>query len=178
MFWGKLLCQYFCFCLESLVRDNLHYKDSSKMHSGSLSQMTSSCKRPFVLHSLPCLIKPSAKYSKALHLQLATTSVIRVPSQRICSKNQSIRRLSHSLASVLLVRLRLSCHRWPLVCSAAGHLFPWFGHFPSHLGVWSTAEAKEWPLQGSPHNQTFEKQACKNLVYLQWNLTATTYITV
>ena len=35
------------FCEESLMRDtNLHNKDCSEMHSGSCSQMTSSCKCP------------------------------------------------------------------------------------------------------------------------------------
>ena len=37
----------FFFYEESLVRDtNLHNKDCSEMHSGSCSQMTSSCKYP------------------------------------------------------------------------------------------------------------------------------------
>ena len=37
----------FLFCKESLVRDtNQHYKDCSEMHSGSCSQMTSSCQYP------------------------------------------------------------------------------------------------------------------------------------
>ena len=46
MLWGKLLYSViFFFCEESLVRDtNLHNKDCSEMHSGSCSQMTSSCK--------------------------------------------------------------------------------------------------------------------------------------
>ena len=55
MLWGKLLYSVFCCCREeSLVRDtNLHYKDCSEMHSGSCSQMTSSC-RCHVLRVMPC----------------------------------------------------------------------------------------------------------------------------
>ena len=38
---------FYLFCEESLVRDtNQHYKDCSEMHSGSCSQMTSSCQYP------------------------------------------------------------------------------------------------------------------------------------
>ena len=50
--------QYLFFCEELLMCDtNLHYKDCSKMHSGSCSQMKSSCKCPIVfsidaLHSI------------------------------------------------------------------------------------------------------------------------------
>ena len=45
MLWGKLLYSVFFFCEESLLRDtNLHNEDCSEMHSGSCSQMTSSCK--------------------------------------------------------------------------------------------------------------------------------------
>ena len=44
-FEASYCIQYFFFCEESLVRDtNLHYKHCSEMHSGSSSQMTSSCK--------------------------------------------------------------------------------------------------------------------------------------
>ena len=46
-FEASYCIQYFLFCEESLVRDtNLHYQDCSEMHSGSCSQITSSCKCP------------------------------------------------------------------------------------------------------------------------------------
>ena len=49
-FEASVLYSVFFFCEESLVRDtNLHYKDYSEMHSGSCSQMTSSCQCPLVL---------------------------------------------------------------------------------------------------------------------------------
>ena len=50
------------FCEESLVRDkNLHYKDCSEMHSGSCSQMTSSCKcQPLFLAFL--IVKIDSKF--------------------------------------------------------------------------------------------------------------------
>ena len=49
-FEASYCIQNFCFCEESLVRDtNLHNKDCSEMHSGSCSQMTSSCKCPISL---------------------------------------------------------------------------------------------------------------------------------
>ena len=44
-FEASYCIQYFFFCEESLAHDtNLHCKDCSEMHSGSCSQMTSSCK--------------------------------------------------------------------------------------------------------------------------------------
>ena len=51
MLWGKLLYSVFVFfCEESLMRDtNLHNKDCSEMHSGSCSQMVSSCKCPILV---------------------------------------------------------------------------------------------------------------------------------
>ena len=49
-FEASYCIQIFCFCEESLVRDtNLHNKDCTEMHSGSCSQMTSSCKCPISL---------------------------------------------------------------------------------------------------------------------------------
>ena len=46
---GSTLFSIFFFCEESLVRDtNQPYKDCSEMHSGSCSQMTSSCIYPIV----------------------------------------------------------------------------------------------------------------------------------
>ena len=46
-FEASYCIHFFCFCEESLMRDtNLHNKDCSEMHSGSCSQMTSSCKCP------------------------------------------------------------------------------------------------------------------------------------
>ena len=52
-FEASYCIQYFFFCEESLVRDtNLHNKDCSEMHSGSCSQMTSSCKCPIAVTAL------------------------------------------------------------------------------------------------------------------------------
>ena len=46
-FEASYCIRYFFFCEDSLVRDtNLHNKDCSEMHSGSWSQMTSSCRCP------------------------------------------------------------------------------------------------------------------------------------
>ena len=48
--FGTNYCiQYFFFCKKSLVRDtNLHNKACSEMHSGTCSQMTSSCRCPLI----------------------------------------------------------------------------------------------------------------------------------
>ena len=49
-FEASYCIRYFFFREESLVRDtNLYNKDYSEMHSGSCTQMTSSCECPIAL---------------------------------------------------------------------------------------------------------------------------------
>ena len=63
-FEASYCIQYFFFCEESLLRDtSLHYKDCSEMHSGSCSQMASSCKCPIetvtvLLPIIQCRLNP------------------------------------------------------------------------------------------------------------------------